>query len=61
MLRLAELRGASEAQAGLATSFIGRDAAPDIFLGEHLEVGGKLALKIFVEAMAGKEAADAES
>ena len=61
MLRLAELRGASESETGLAACFVGREAAADVFLGEHIEVRGKLALKIFVEAMAGKEAADAGS
>jgi hypothetical protein len=61
VLRFAELRGATEAQAGLAAGFVGREAAADVFLGEEIEVGGKFALKVFVEAMARKEAADAGS
>ena len=61
VLRFAELRGTSEAEAGLAAGFVGREAAADVFLGEHVEVRGKLALKIFVEAMAREEAADAGS
>jgi hypothetical protein len=61
MLRFAELRGASETEARLAAGLVGRQAAADIFLGEHVEVRGKLALKIFVEAAAREEAADAGS
>jgi hypothetical protein len=61
VLGFAELRGASEAETRLAAGFVRRETAADIFLGEHVEVRGKLALKIFVEAMAGKEAADAGS
>jgi hypothetical protein len=61
MLRLAELRGASETETRLAACFVGREAAADIFLGEQIEVGGQLTLKIFVEAAAREEAADAGS
>jgi hypothetical protein len=61
VLRFAELRGATEAQAGLAAGFVGWEAAADIFLGEHVEVRGKFALKIFVEVTAREEAADAGS
>jgi hypothetical protein len=61
VLRLAELRGASKAQARLAASFVGREAAADVVLGEQIEVRGKFALEIFVEAMAREEPADAGS
>jgi hypothetical protein len=61
VLRFAKLRGASEAEAGLAARFVRREAAVDVFLGEHVEVRRKLALKIFVEAAAREEAADAGS
>ena len=61
MLGFAELRGAPEAEAGLAAGFVGREAAADVFLGEHLEVRGKLALKVLVEAMMREETPDAGS
>jgi hypothetical protein len=61
VLGFAELRGASDAEARLAASFVGREATADVFFGEHVEVRGKFALKVFVEATAGKEAADAGS
>jgi hypothetical protein len=61
VLRFAELRGASEAQASLAAGFVGREAAAGVFLGEEIEVRGKLALKVFVEAAAREEATDVGS
>jgi hypothetical protein len=61
VLRLAELRGASDAEARLAARFVGREAAADVFLGEQIEVRRKFALKLFVEAMSRKEAADVGS
>ena len=55
----AELRDSTEAKLRLPTSFFGREAAVDIFDGEHFQVIAEFSCEILVKAVEGKSGTDA--